>query len=248
MNMDTSISGNIYQFSTNLSHPFSPSTPSGSAQSSSASSPPPLTSNPAELKHYCLTRLSEIREINTKSHTPSAFSCIFSFIGFLSTISANAQPNNRDDKRHYMDFIRDYILKMRCVARVSSLAAGLVANPVDWTWGKILYELGRCGLVHNMNLGKSGGPTNQIDCKLTHDSLCNKYGADYVKHQLSLNNGILVHANEKVEFILNAFDLCNAVKVGILRMFNNPTICQTIRHGDLKIGPVIQLISARAHP
>ena len=38
------------------------------------------------LTDYCLRRLPEIRRINEMSRTPSAFSCLMSFIGFLSTL------------------------------------------------------------------------------------------------------------------------------------------------------------------
>lgn len=207
----------------------------------------PLTSDPDGLQQYCRDMLLEIRRINEHFHSPPAFSCIFAFIGFLSSISENSTHN---EPERYRAFVHERIRNLKCVSRIVQWSGGTPLPVQDRTWGAVLYQRGRCGLIHNMNLSGRQGPSPQVDFKLTHDSLANskEYSADYKFHDMTINNHELFQDTEKVEFILNAFDFCDAVGNGIHAMFSDASLCQTIRSGQLNIGPVIQLISGRAHP
>lgn len=205
----------------------------------------PLTSDPNGLQQYCRDMLFEIRKINEHFHSPPAFSCIFAFIGFLSSIAANSTQN---EPARYCDFVHERIRRLKCVSRVAQWSGGSPLPVTDRTWGAVLYQRGRCGLIHNMNLSGRHGSSPQVDFKLTHDPLVKDFGQDYKVHDMSINNHELFRDTEKVEIILNAFDFCDAVDRGIRTMFSDATLCQTISSGQLNIGPVIQLISGRFHP
>lgn len=66
------------------------------------------------LTDYCLQRLAEIRRINELSHTPSAFSCLMSFIGFLSSLVYE----NMTELDAYTRFCHDYVKELYCFKNI----------------------------------------------------------------------------------------------------------------------------------
>lgn len=150
-----------------------------------------------EVKKYCIDRLAEIEMINHFSHTPSAFVCIASFIGFLSELAYGTNERGDKSSKKYRDFIERYLPKYKA-------------------YTQDMYETFRCGVVHSMSLYKQlkGKRTSAKKVALptvviTHDL---NYGkrSDVQKYTEGGFNAI----------ILFAFDLCEEVRTAIDIMFD----------------------------
>lgn len=193
------------------------------------------------LTEYCLQRLSEIRRINELSHTPSAYSCLMSFIGFLATLVYE----NEKEVDAYTKFVHEYIKEMYC-ARVVEKGTGVQVRTSGHnknnSWGEVIYSFVRCGLVHNMNVtGKKNNNQEQIRVALTHVPFPGKgYGVykfgPYDKARLVVGN------DETVVLVINAFDLCDAVRKAIIRMFQKSKVRASARRVLAK-HPIIRQIT-----
>lgn len=195
--------------------------------------------DPVNIEQYCLDRLAEIRQINSLSHTPSAFSVIFSFMGFL------AQFAGVDDQEShgYSDLTMKYMRHLRCCVKNVNIEGAVVSR--TWvsskklgdqnlfnTWGEVLYSLGRCGLVHSLSTqGNRDVKQDQIDLRLTHGKVA---GSQLVDLFVS-NNGVdspafvISNATEIKQIVISADDLCDSVQYGIVRMFQNPDVVNRAR-------------------
>ena len=188
-------------------------------------------SDSVNLEKYCLDRLREIRAINAYSHTPAAFSCIFSFIGFLSQFAGT----DNEESHGYRDFTVKYMRTLKCCVEPMSLPLGTSLIERKWvagkslgdpnlfnTWGEILYSLGRCGLVHSLSLvGNRDLRQNQVNLFLTHrdidSSVIQLFAKDTNGGEIP---GLVISSSTEVKRItINADDLCDAVYDGIIRMF-----------------------------
>ena len=189
--------------------------------------------DPKNIEAYCLERLAEIRAINGFSKTPSAFSCIFSFMGFLSQFaSADGQESHG-----YRDLTVKYMRKLRCEDKPVQWHGANPPTPRKWkkglgdeklfnTWGEILYSLGRCGLLHSLSLaGNRGLHQEQLNLMLTHDVVKDATVADLFQKGI---NGtevpvkVISSETEVKRIVINADDLCASVYDGILRLFQDP--------------------------
>ena len=194
------------------------------------------------LTEYCLDRLSEIRRINELSHTPSAYSCLMSFIGFLAPL---VYENDRHEVDAYTKFIHEYMKELYC-ARIAKKKEGVrvraSGHNKNNSWGEVIYSFVRCGLVHNMNVtGKKNNNQEQIKVMLTHEAFrckdCRVYKfGSYDKAQLVVGN------DETIVLVINAFDLCDAVRKAIIRMFQKAKVRASARR-VLKLHPIIRQIS-----
>ena len=163
-----------------------------------------------EVKKYCIDRLAEIEIINHLSHTPSAFVCLASFIGFLSELAYGT--NERGDKtgKKYRDFIERYLPKYK-------------------DYKQDMYETFRCGVVHSMSLYK------QLRGKRT-STRAVALPTVVITHDLNYEKRSEVRKYAKGGFnaiILFAFDLCEEIRAAIDIMFdpneqNNPAYLNSI--------------------
>ena len=191
---------------------------------------------------YCLRRLAEIKRINELSHTPSAYSCLMSFIGFLATL---VYENERYEVDTYTKFVHEYIKEMYCarvVEKKTGVQSRVSGHNKNNSWGEVIYSLVRCGLVHNMNVtGKKNNNQEQIRVVLTHvpfqgkDCKVYKFGS-YDKARLVVDN------DEFVVLVINAFDLCDAVQKAIIRMFQKSRVRASASH-VLKQHSIVRQIS-----
>ena len=181
------------------------------------------------LTDYCLRRLQEIRHINEMSRTPSAFSCLMSFIGFLSTLVYG--KDGLKEVESYSRFMHDYVKELKCslVVRKGVCATPRSSgHPANNSWGEVIYSLVRCGLVHNLNVSGKKKSQEQVTIALTHSPLCGcgyglrKFGR-YKKPRL------VAHGNESVVLAINAFDLCDAIQCAIIRMFQKPKVRASVK-------------------
>ena len=150
-----------------------------------------------EVKKYCIDRLAEIEMINHLSHTPSAFVCIASFIGFLSELAYGT--NERRDKtgKKYMDFIERYLPKYK-------------------DYKQDMYETFRCGVVHSMSLYKQLKKNRAAAKKVALPTVV-------ITHDLNYEKRSKVQKYTKDGFnaiIIFAFDLCEEIRSAIDIMFN----------------------------
>lgn len=90
--------------------------------------------DPVNIEQYCLDRLSEIRQINSLSHTPSAFSVIFSFMGFLAQFAGV----DNEESHGYRDLTMKYMRHLRCC--VNNVNTGVPVVARTWVSGKKLGE------------------------------------------------------------------------------------------------------------
>ena len=127
----------------------------------------------------------------------------------------------------YTKFVHEYIKEMYC-ARVVEKKPGVQVrvsgHNKNNSWGEVIYSFVRCGLVHNMNVtGKKNNIQEQIKVVLTHvpfqgkDCRVYKFGS-YDKARLVVGN------DEAVVLVINAFDLCDAVRKAIIRMFQKSKV------------------------
>ena len=194
------------------------------------------------LTEYCLQRLSEIRQINELSHTPSAYSCLMSFIGFLATL---VYENEKHEVDAYTKFVHEYIKEMYCarvVEKKTGVQVRVSGHNKNNSWGEVIYSFVRCGLVHNMNVtGKKNNNQEQIKVLLTHvsfqgkDCRVYKFGS-YDKARLVVGN------DETVVLVINAFDLCDAVRKAVIRMFQKSKVRASARR-VLMQHPIIRQIT-----
>ena len=70
--------------------------------------------DPKNIEAYCLERLVEIRAINGFSKTPSAFSCIFGFMGFLSQFASV----DKEEAHAYRDLTVKYMRTLNLYSSV----------------------------------------------------------------------------------------------------------------------------------
>lgn len=189
--------------------------------------------DPKNIEAYCLERLAEIRAINGFSKTPSAFSCIFSFMGFLSQFaSADGQESHG-----YRDLTVKYMRKLRCEDKPVQWHGANPPTPRKWkkglgdeklfnTWGEILYSLGRCGLLHSLSLtGNRGVRQEQLNLMLTHDVVKDAAVVDLFQKDANgteVSKTVIPSETEVKRIVINADDLCASVYDGILRLFQDP--------------------------
>ena len=193
------------------------------------------------LTDYCLQRLAEIRRINELSHTPSAFSCLMSFIGFLSSLVYE----NMTELDAYTRFCHDYVKELYCfknIVKKKSILPRTSGHPKNNSWGEVIYSLIRCGLVHNMNVsGNKNSGQDQIKVALTHEPFhganCRVYKfGPYDKAKLVAEN------DDAVVLVINVFDLCDSVQRAIIRMFQKSKVRASASR-VLGQRPVIEQIS-----
>lgn len=191
--------------------------------------------DPKNIETYCLDRLSEIREINNFSQTPSAFSCIFGFMGFLSQFAGA----DDEESHRYRDLTVKYMRTLRCkvedvqwkdskppVPRKWVSGKGLGDEKLFNTWSEILYSLGRCGLLHSLSLvGNRGLRQEQLDLRLTHGVVKDAVTVDLFQKD---TNGtevpmkVISTETEVKRITINADDLCDSVLDGIRQLFQDP--------------------------
>lgn len=206
------------------------------------------------IEAYCLERLAEIRAINGFSKTPSAFSCIFSFMGFLSQFAGE----NNDESHGYRDLTVKYMRKLRCEVKPVQWHGANLPTPRKWkkglgdeklfnTWGEILYSLGRCGLLHSLSLaGNRGIHQEQLNLLLTHDVVKD---ADVVDLFQKGTDGtdvpvkVISSETEVKQLVINADDLCASVYDGILRLFQDPVAVERAKK-IMKDRPAIMAVVA----
>ena len=201
---------------------------------------------PFLVEDYCLQRLDEIRRINELSHTPAAFSCLMSFIGFLSSLACDERIIKQEINR-CSKFVHDYVKELYCCRGVTQAKCTTARNSGhanNNTWGEVIYSMVRCGLVHNMNVSGNKAPgQDQIRIALTHDPLphlcreCRIYRfGSYAHPKLVAKN------DEAVVLVINVFDLCDAVRKAVIRMFQTKKVQNTAKR-VLAQSPIIQQIS-----
>ncbi len=192
------------------------------------------------LTDYCLERLAEVRRINELSHTPSAVSCLMSFIGFLSSLVYEGEK----DIDAYPPFVHDYIKEMYCARIVEKPKCSQprkTGHPNDNSWGEVIYSMLRCGLVHNMNAsGNKALGQDQIQVVLTHEPF---HGKDYRLYKFGsyARPKYVAENNESVVLVFNVFDLCDAVRKAVIRMFQKKKVQNTAKR-VLAQRPIIQKI------
>lgn len=191
--------------------------------------------DPKNIETYCLERLSEIREINNFSQTPSAFSCIFGFMGFLSQFAGA----DDEESHRYRDLTVKYMRTLRCKVEDVQWHEVKSPTPRKWvsgkglgdkelfnTWSEILYSLGRCGLLHSLSLaGNRGFRQEQLDLRLTHGVVKDAVTVDlFQKDEKGSEKPVSVISTEtEVKRItINANDLCDSVSNGIRQLFQDP--------------------------
>lgn len=191
--------------------------------------------DPKNIETYCLERLSEIREINNFSQTPSAFSCIFGFMGFLSQFAGA----DNEELHGYRDLTVKYMRTLRCKVEDVQWHEVKPPTPRKWvskkklgdgklfnTWSEILYSLGRCGLLHSLSLvGNRGIRQEQLDLRLTHGvvkdaTVVNLFQED--KNGIKEPVPVISSETEVKRIVISADDLCASVYDGILRLFQDP--------------------------
>lgn len=190
--------------------------------------------DPKNIETYCLDRLSEIREINNFSQTPSAFSCIFSFMGFLSQFAGT----DNEESHGYRDLTVKYMRTLRCkvedvqwkdskppVPRKCVPGKKLGDEKLFNTWSEILYSLGRCGLLHSLSLvGNRGLRQEQLDLRLTHGVVKDAVTVDLFQKDTNgteVSMKVITSEAEVKRIVINAEDLCTSVYNGILRLFQD---------------------------
>lgn len=190
--------------------------------------------DPINIEAYCLERLAEIRAINGFAKTPSAFSCIFSFMGFLSQFASE----DKDESHAYRDLTVKYMRKLRCKIEYVPWPQGDSPTPRVWasgkrlgeeglfnTWSEILYSLGRCGLLHSLSLaGNRGLHQEQLNLMLTHDVVKDATVIDLFQKDtrgVDVPAKVISSAAEVKRIVINADDLCVSVYDGILRLFQD---------------------------
>ena len=198
------------------------------------------------VEDYCLQRLDEIRRINELSHTPAAFSCLMSFIGFLSSLACDERIIKPEIDR-CSKFVHDYVKELYCCKGINQAKCTTARNSGhanNNTWGEVIYSMVRCGLVHNMNVSGNKAPgQDQIKIALTHDPVphlsrrCRIYRfGSYAHPKLVAKN------DEAVVLVINVFDLCDAVRKAVIRMFQKKKV-QNNAMRVLSQRPIIQQIS-----
>ena len=198
------------------------------------------TIDAVSLAVYCIQRLAEIRRINEWSHTPSAFSCLMSFIGFLASL-VYEQQNETDA---YPKFFHDYIKEMYCakiVRKETGFQVRESGHPKNNSWGEAIYSLVRCGLLHNMNVTGKKTEQNQIKVVLTHMPFQGK-GCRVYKFGSYKNARLVAQDDQIVTLVINVFDLCDAVQKAIIRMFQKTKVRASARR-VLAQRPIIMQIS-----
>ena len=197
------------------------------------------------VEDYCLQRLDEIRRINELSHTPSAFSCLMSFIGFLSSLAYDERIIKQEIDR-CSKFMHDYVKELYCCRGINKAKCTTTRNSGhnnNNTWGEVIYAMVRCGLVHNMNVSGNKAPgQDQIKVALTHDPLPHLCRKCRIYRFGSYDHPKLVAKNdEAVVLVINVFDLCDAVRKAVIRMFQKKKVQNNARR-VLAQRPIIQQI------
>ncbi len=181
---------------------------------------------------YCLARIDEVEAINRFSHTPSAYSCILSFLAFLGQATHN---DTRNDEQHFKEFCIAHLRELRCkrVERTESVTAPVARSKVDNggrfkedvnTLGEVLYKLVRCGLIHNMSSSSSREPTqNEVEVRLTHDEIPER-DVELLPFTASETEGsVLKDGWKAVTVTINAFDLISVIRDAILHVYTDGT-------------------------
>lgn len=173
------------------------------------------------VKTYCRQRLEEVREINKKSPTPSAFGCIMSLIGFLSLLRYNGK---KDDTHEYSGFCNSYLKRLKCkrdvvkaVANTSFQQRKGQCKDIANTWGEVIYSMIRCGLLHRMSVEDRNAVQNQVRIRLTHGHVD---AAQY--HEFLDSSGVPVkvaNACERVVITISAHDLLDVVGSALDELF-----------------------------
>jgi len=177
-----------------------------------------------EIKEYCKARLQEVECINHLSHTPSAIMAIAAFVGYLSRLAfwgrhqipgvTFGSHNLIDqDEDAFNAFIVTFLKQYSSYCDVEQLSNGQTRTHY---W---LYTVLRCGLVHSMSFYDKWKPNaqNQLVSSLpkphvliTHDSTYSSPSRPLPYPHWGTNS-----------IVINAFDLCAALRVGIEDMFND---------------------------
>lgn len=190
--------------------------------------------DPKNIEAYCLERLVEIRAINGFSKTPSAFSCIFGFMGFLSQFASV----DKEEAHAYRDLTVKYMRTLKCSIKPIPWKESRPPAPRKWasgkrlgdeklfnTWGEILYSLGRCGLLHSLSLtGNRGVRQEQLNLMLTHDVVKDAVVVDLFQKDANgteVSKTVISSETEVKRIVINADDLCASVYDGILRLFQD---------------------------
>lgn len=207
--------------------------------------------DPVNIEQYCLDRLAEIRQINSFSHTPSAFSVVFSFMGFLAQFAGM----DNEESHGYRDLTMKYMRHLRCCVKNVYLGVPVVAR--TWvsgkklgeqslfnTWGEVLYSLGRCGLVHSLSTqGNRDVSQNQIDLRLTHGKVEDSQLVDLFVSDNGADGPAFVISNETEikQIVISAEDMCDSIQRGIIRMFQDPNVVNRAKT-IMRIRPAIMAV------
>ena len=182
---------------------------------------------------YCLARIDEIEAINSYSHTPSAYSCILSFLAFLAQASNNATGQ---EERHFIAFCNKHMRRLQCKREERTESGESPTHRMRTTgqntntWGEVLYRLVRCGLIHAMSSSGNRDPLqNEVEVRLSHSPLRGD-GVETVDFEdIQGNLESVLDPWNAVRLTINAFDLIDAVRDSILHIYTERSDVENMR-------------------
>jgi hypothetical protein len=175
-----------------------------------------------QVKHYCLNRLTEIREI-MKLRNPWGFVCAAAFIDLLSKINKGT-----DEKRAgYKDFIIEWLPD---TYKTFQYANGENDLPYQ------LYHIFRCGILHSFSFSPTMTDKDARKQSVIIAHECQKDSGDYYKNLENYNKNGMDAA------IIIAENLCDDLNYAIDNMFKDKNV-QRNSEKWVKNSPLIDTIS-----
>lgn len=162
------------------------------------------------VKDDCKAKLKDVRDTNTAAKSISSFMSIMALIGFLSKCAfahnekvgkANQKICNSETTR-FPAFVNRYFLAY-------DETAYLQADPSDGLAG-FMYKVVRCGLLHGETL-------SHPDAKFSTSRIWLSHSRGGEKSLVDLDNEIRAG---KMDIVLNAWTLCDAIDKAIDEMFD----------------------------
>lgn len=99
--------------------------------------------------YACVSGLKQIKDINNNNKNAYAFSCIATFVGFLSRLAFGSNVyKGDDDHKYYTDFVHQFMPDKY----KKKLSGDGCCNKESFDMAECLYSVLRCGLVHALSL------------------------------------------------------------------------------------------------
>ena len=193
-----------------------------------------------DVEKYCRKRLDELMCMNCKFPTVSAFSALFSYIGFLANLVYRGEKTGDGDQ--FRSFCKEYIKNIKVAIDAINVGSSIDApkkkcrccgsvmnNEADTSLANVLYGYLRCGLVHAMSVDNpSIANSEKIVVKIGHAEIneAKQYEVgkiDLIK-DLHGDGAMSLQSDQVCELKINAFDVVDAIDGALKNMFTSSDI------------------------